>query len=176
LYYGSSVWLNHLLSPDLKRIESIHYTALRIACYDYRCKISRSILDSDYRRATPKEWMNYGTAREFIRIYQSGTPTSLFERLDKQSYRTNRPQLAKFFDVSRSKIGLQTFSNKVANVSKSVTFDWFYTRLSQDALRIKLKNSLFKYPSAAASISVPERMKHQLNRHRRRRKEKTFIR
>jgi len=166
MYYGSSVWLNHLSSIDFKRVESIHYTALRIACHDYKCSVSRGVLDHDYRRATPKEWMNYGVAREFIRIYQIGTPVGLFERLDKQSYRTSRPQLVKFYDTSRTRIGLQIFSNKVAIVSKNVEFDWFFSKLSQDALRIKLKNSLFKYPSSAASVSIPERMNRQLRNYR----------
>ena len=35
LYYSSPVWLPHVSSRDLKRLESIHYKALRIGCNDY---------------------------------------------------------------------------------------------------------------------------------------------
>ena len=90
LYYGSPVWLSHVSSQDLKRLESIHYKALRIGCNDYQNKTSRYQLDHDYRRATPSEWPNYGVSREAILIFYSTHLASLFKRMDDQSYRVNR--------------------------------------------------------------------------------------
>lgn len=128
------MWLPHLSFKNLSKIDSIHYTALRIGCFDFKNKIPRSVLDHNFKRATPSEWKEYCISREYIRIYITGSPRVLFERLDRQSYRINRP-------------------------------DWFYTRLSHDAMRIKLKQSLFKYPTVLPTF-VPGELCHQIARYR----------
>ncbi len=153
IYYASVVWLPHVSSKDQKRIDSVHYSALRLICYDFRNKVSRDILDHDYRRVTPVEWSKYSSARESIRLYKSGTPHNLFKRLDSQSYSISRPFAAKrFFENSTLKIGRQTLPNKVASTLNKLDFDWHYTQQSSDLLRISLKHCLFKYPSVASHI------------------------
>ena len=166
LYYGAAVWLQHLSCRDMMRIESLHYSALRVGCYDFHNKIPRHILDHDFKRATPREWARYCISREYIRVYTSQSPKALFEMLDRQVYHTNRPLMLRFYDNSKKQVGRQTFANTVSQVSKDVQFDWFYTRLSPDQLRIKLKECLFKYPSVSSSFHVPGELSRQILQHR----------
>ncbi len=167
MYYGSVVWLGHVSSNDRKRLDSLHYSALRIGCYDFKKCLPRWVLDHDYKRATLTEWSNYSTAREFIRIYSAKDPKCLFDRLDAQSFRTSRPQLVKFFDASKLKIGLQSFANKSSVVSTRLNFDWFFTQHSDDSMRVNLKNAFFKFPSSASDFLITDRLRHQLIEHRR---------
>ena len=118
IYYGSAVWLGPLGSKDWKRIESLHYSALRVACHDYRNKVHREILDHDYKRATPREWSNYSHSREMIRIFNTQCPPELFSKLQAQSYQVSRPGRVLFFDKSRHIIGMQEFCNRSASISK----------------------------------------------------------
>ncbi len=61
---------------------------------------------------------------------------------------------------------LQEFANKVALVSRNVTFDWFFSRLSPDVSKICLKKCLFKYPSVSCTFSVPGELQCQIAKHR----------
>ncbi len=177
MYYGSPVWLGHLSSKDSTRIMSLHYRALRIACQDYRNGVPREILDHDLRRATPSEWNDYSISKEIIRIYKSESPRLLFKELDAQSYQIKRPVNVRFYDTSRTKVGLQALPNKSAKPMNRVDFDWYFETISNDALRIKLKQCFFKYPSSAESLSsVPGRVinRHLNNRIARRRRESSI--
>ena len=91
IYYAAPVWLGCLPSHCLKRLESLHYSALRVECSDYRQLVGREILDNDFKRATPSEWGDYSQAREIIRIFNSGVPTCLYLPLETQSFVIQRP-------------------------------------------------------------------------------------
>jgi hypothetical protein len=160
IYYGSAVWMSSLQTKDLKRLDSIHYNALRIAhgaSYSNR-PISREILDHDYCRATPQEWAKYSTARELIRIYKNRVPPSLHESLGLQAYLIKRPPSVRFFDNSKSLVGRQCFPNKVASLSAHLTFNWYFQNMSNDCIRKNLKQCLFKYPSSASASIIPGAM------------------
>ncbi len=107
LYYGAAVWLPHLSSSVLVRITSLHYSAIRIACFDYKNKIPREVLEHDFKCATPNEWQEHCVSREFVRIYRSSSPTSLFKRLDSHAYRLYRSSPTRFFDKSTRQVGKQ---------------------------------------------------------------------
>ncbi len=164
IYYGSVIWLGHVSGEIMHKLESLHYKALCIGCHDYRNNIPRHILDHDFCRAKPSEWLHYATCHEMIRIFKSRNPVCLFSRLESQSYRLNRPLRIKFFDKSLTKVGRQSFANKVSFSSSSLNFDWFHEQLSADLVRIKLKNNLFRYPSVTPNY-VSDELVRQLQRH-----------
>jgi hypothetical protein len=56
IYYGSAVWLTNFSASYVKRLESVHYLALNIACGDYKSKMGRDILDPDLHRATTRDF------------------------------------------------------------------------------------------------------------------------
>jgi len=147
LYYGSAVWLSAISKANLKRIDTMHYQALRLCYWDFRNEIPREIIDHDLKRAVPQEWASYSTAKELIRIFNTGTPPLLFSNLRSQSYLVQRPQRVLFYDVSQRKVGSQCFPNRVASLSKRLDFDWHFGNLNSDQIRVGLKESLFKYPS-----------------------------
>lgn len=66
-YYCSPVWLNDALSHvNWNRMRSQHYRALRAAFGDYKCKMSRDLLNQLSARATPRQWSYYITAKTAI--------------------------------------------------------------------------------------------------------------
>ncbi len=52
IYYAGPAWLGCLSKKYLKRLDSLDYSALRVAFYDHKQNISRDLLDHDYRRGT----------------------------------------------------------------------------------------------------------------------------
>jgi hypothetical protein len=113
------------------------------------------ILDHDFRRATPSEWSNYCVCKEMIRILNRQMPKSTFDRISSNSYTLNRPLRLRFFDNSRTKVGRQCFENKIVTPSSKLTFDW--SGLTNDQIRVNLKQCLFKYPSSACSSFVTDK-------------------
>ncbi len=71
-----------------------------------------------------------------------------------------------FFEKGRSKIANQKVSNKAANVFRELQFDWSYAPLSNDGLRMKLKECFFKFPTAAGSsyVTGASRVRKQMAR------------
>ena len=107
-----------------------------MAFFDFRNKISRNILERDLRRATPIEWNDYCTSREMIRIFNRQRPGLIFDRLSGQSFALKRPNRIFFYDNSRTSKGKQCFPNRAAHVSRKLDFDWHFTVLNNDALRV----------------------------------------
>jgi len=58
-FYGSAVWLNGTNSfLDVRKVNALHYRALRIARNDFKKKVSQAELDL-IGRARPTIWLNY---------------------------------------------------------------------------------------------------------------------
>ncbi len=93
----------------------------------------------EYKKATPLEWADYSSARELLRIFNSGLPTRMFDRLSSQSYLVKRPTRVCFFDKSRSRIAAQCFANWAAALSRKILFDWHFSPMSPDHIQIWLK-------------------------------------
>ncbi len=64
-------------------------------------------------------------------------PCSIFEKMDSQSYNSNRALQKKFFAKNKSKVGLRVFPDKVVSLSNKL-FDWHYLKHSTDGLRTEL--------------------------------------
>ncbi len=117
IYYGSQVWLSSLYECDMKRIESIHYRALRVGIFDFKNQVSREIIDLNFKRITPREWSEYSISQIMIRVFTSKSPESLFTCLNSHAYFINRPQRLRFFDSSKTRVGFQCIENKVGIVA-----------------------------------------------------------
>ncbi len=119
---------------------------------------NKKIIDHDFKRATPLEWADYSSAHELLRIFNSGKPSKMFERLLSQSYTVKRPLGIRFYNKSRGTVGAQCFVNRSVAIAKKILFDMSFSTMSSDSIRIALKNRLFIYPTTktAAFLRVTD--------------------
>jgi len=140
-FYGGLAWLNGTNSfLDLRKINALHYRALRIAKRDFKRVIRRSELDL-MGRARPTTWIQYLLANTAIKAITRGQPTLLSREMRENMFierrRSGRP---KFFDNSKKKIGRQALRNRLGFMGR-FKFDWS-SGLTDDNLRVNLKKEL----------------------------------
>jgi len=143
LFYAFEVWSYNILSYDCKRmLDSFYYKACRVIINDFKCEISRDIIDLQIKRATPKEYSDYCLARTVIMSHNC--KNSFLKEICKQnSYTISRkPGQIFFFDNSRLKLEKQSISNRINEVFKAINFPW--QNLKFEILRPKLKQIFFK--------------------------------
>jgi len=91
LYYGCQLWLTPSLSyNNIKKIESVHYAALRVSIKDRKRKTKRDFIDHATRRMAPKLWMKYSATSLYIKIIRDCMPTRLRSSLLMNTYQENR--------------------------------------------------------------------------------------
>jgi len=146
LYYCSELWFHPLTCRLKKKINYVHFFPLQLALKDFKREISYKNLCLLTQRADPTEVNDYKLAKCLISISNNCTPFSLFQDLLVNAVSENRNQLKPWFiDTSRTRIGRQSFSNRVTNVSKRLDFDWYGCNIKPETLRRLLKSVFFKY-------------------------------
>jgi len=141
-YYCAPLWMNDALSAEnWKRLRSQHYRALRAAVGDFRNKISKTTLDLICKRATPRQWGYFISAKTAINLYTK-SDTRIANDLRKSVYINDRiPKRAFFRDTSRLKCGRQQFKNRLQQLNM-IKFDWIGS-YGDDYLRQNLKKTFF---------------------------------
>jgi hypothetical protein len=144
LYYASEVWF-HPLKRQLKdSLIPFHYYPLRLIENDFKRTKSNLELCHLSKRATPFEINNFRVARTLISIVASTEPFFLFHEFLSHAVVERRSASRPWFlDMSRTRIGRQSFANRVASISKKINFDWLGHIFSKDKLRILLKAAFF---------------------------------
>jgi len=153
LYYGSQTWLNELTAwSQRKKLNSIHYRALRICIKDFRNKTSRATIDAMFKRATPIKWMHYSNAKMAISLMLlKNNSTRLGKKLQSHLYINDRcPGQAITMDTSRLRIGKNSFINRL-HCLRSINFDWT-SGINPDQLRINLKITFIKPITDATAL------------------------
>jgi len=145
LYYASPVWLTtELTRKNVNRVESMHYSALRLVIKDYKRKINREKINQLTKRMPPKTWMKYGAANLAIKIIRDQTPSVLYAKIIKNSYfEPRKPNLMYTYDSSHNKHGKRGYHNWINIVLRQIKFPWFGLNdpISNDRLRIRLKET-----------------------------------
>jgi len=145
LFYSSPVWQTTELSrKNLNRLESMHFSALRLVIKDYRNNINREKITQLTNRMPPKTWMKYGAANLAIKIIRDQTPTILCEKLMKNSYlEPRKPQVLYTYDSSHNKHGKKGYHNWITLIMKQIRFPWYGLPIpiSDNGLRVKLKET-----------------------------------
>jgi len=143
LYYGSEVWYPCLSYSLKKSISPIHYFPLRLVLRDYKRTFSNATLSFLTKRATPQQYNNFKMGKALVSISTNCEPFFLFhELLTNSSIEQRKPLRPRFYDSSRSKIGRQSFPNRVTAIAQQLDFDWLQLH-SKDGLRSQLKKSFF---------------------------------
>jgi hypothetical protein len=153
LYYCSEVWYTPLKSKLRDTISPLHYSPLRLIFYNKDKMLSRKELNRLSKRASPPELNDFKIAKMLISIVMNQCPFVLYHDLLSHSVLERRkPHNPSFFDTSRSRIGKQSFSNRVNIPARKINFQWLHIPLSKDTLRLNLKKSFFEYYSHPESF------------------------
>lgn len=142
-YYASQVWLNCTLSAKLwKKMNSLHYRIMRVACNDFKARKKKEVIDSLCKRATPKMWSDYASSSLAMKILRDETPKLLYECLLNNTRTERRRQRhRRFFDLSRVLIGRHSFANRLLCMN-DIEQPWCNPFPNNDAIRILLKDHL----------------------------------
>ncbi len=74
IFYNAPLWIGSLDAASWKKLNSVHYRALRMELGDFRSIMKSVEIDWITMRATPIEWASYSIASTVIRLYnQSDT-------------------------------------------------------------------------------------------------------
>jgi hypothetical protein len=140
LYYAAPLWLNSTLGHKLwRKLESLHYRVLRVACNDFKRTKKKQVIDSLCKRATPRMWSRYAVASIAIKILRDEQPIRLRDAIISNMVIERRKQRqGRFFDASRLKIGRQSISNRLLCLN-DITEPWMYPFGSNDCIRTLLK-------------------------------------
>jgi len=129
--------------PSLHGLNSIHYRSIRAAVWDYTRQIPRPVLNIIAKRATPKQWCHYATAKCIINLYNNGT-TRIGRYLREKSCIDDRnPGKAVFFSDAKKKSGKICILSKLHFLNEK-NFDWV-GNFSEDALRKNLKRQFIHF-------------------------------
>jgi len=127
---------------NFKRVESMHYTALRVAIKDRKRRVNREKIDHLTKRMPPHFWMKYSATSLFIKIIRDCMPIRLRNQLMTNTY-VERRKPGRLFsrDTSSNKNGQKSMQNWIGLFLKQINFDWTNTRnpITDDYLRIHLK-------------------------------------
>jgi len=146
LYYCSEVWYPPLSCKLKKSINLIHYFPLRLSVKDFARKLSYKKLDKLSRRASPFDLNEFKVARCLINFSNNSAPFSLFQDLLVNAVVESRnPTRPWFLDTSRTRIGHQSFCNRVTNISKRLKFEWYGRPRTKEDIRANLKRTFFPY-------------------------------
>jgi hypothetical protein len=146
LYYGCEVW-HPVLNSRLKTVMlPVHYYPLRLVMNDFRKQIPKRDLCKLTKRASPDELINLRVSKMMISIANNACPYVLFnEMLSHAIQERRRPYNPSFLDMSRTRIGRQSFANRLSHVSKKIKFEWLSKILSKPFIIKSLKETFFAY-------------------------------
>jgi hypothetical protein len=92
------------------------------------------------------QWNYYSVATTATSIIRNQEPSLLYNLIvNNISTNSRKPNRPTFYDTSKKKIGRQSIQNRLAELFKAVSEDWFECGASKDALRILFKKTFFPY-------------------------------
>ena len=145
LYYGAEIWLNCCLRQrEWAALRRIHIECIRLCQRDFKRKIKIEELLQISPRATPRQMGKFIQAKTLIKIVNEQKPTEIFEGLLLNHLCERRfPNRLYFCDTNRLRISRNMFCNRIALISREITFDWFDITISKDLIRMNLKRCFF---------------------------------
>jgi hypothetical protein len=134
IFHNAPLWIGSLDAASWKKLNSVHYRALRMLLGDFRNVMKRDEIDSITKRATPIEWANYCITSTVIWLYNQSY-TRIANELRSAAYVNDRlPYRARFIDKSKLQIGRQAIKNRIGNLFSRISFNWI-GELSDEIIR-----------------------------------------
>ena len=145
LYYGAVVWLHGGLSVALKRkIYSMSAKCLR-TCLGYKTsdRVSFDAIHREANRATPRMMQNFVHACYMYKIFHGLKPDVIYNKLLLTFMNENRSANPKFTSNQKSRVGINSFHNRLQEVSHALRFDWI--NISYPAFKVLVKKQFLSY-------------------------------
>jgi len=144
VFYACAVWYDNIKALKSK-LRSLHYRLLRLACRDYYYEYPRDYLAKRCQRANPDEWSFFCSANVVLKTLGDKQPCRLHSLLRSSYFEEPRKGgLGKFFDKSKTRVGKQSIQNRL-EILRLINRPWNGESLSNDLIRILLKDTFFKY-------------------------------
>lgn len=132
----------HLMMADVHRLESFHYSCLRIIVKNYKQRISRDWIDATSLRLPPKQCGKFAAVSLAIKIRQTQMPQKLHKDIFKNTYNvTRKPGRLFGCDNSNTVIGRAMTRNWIGLAFGHIQSSWTDTNLSNDQIRRMLKKT-----------------------------------
>jgi len=124
IYYAAPVWLTSELGyNNLKRIEPIHYSTLRIGLKDFKKSQSREKINLDTKRMPPQTWMLFCTASTAMKIIRDEAPSNLHNKIMANAYKVRRKENFIYtYDNSHNKLRKKGFHNWINHILRRIKF------------------------------------------------------
>jgi len=144
MYYGAATWLTPSLKSSLyKKLNRIHYAASRIIIGDWKCVISKKLIDQQTKRLPPKLWSNYNATSTIIKLMRNKHPSTLYTTIMSHVYQNRRHHNPVIMDSSKNRIGQKAISNWIGHPLQQVKEPWHELNLSDDRIRTMLKKTFY---------------------------------
>jgi hypothetical protein len=125
LYYGAEVWmLRDISGVHLRRIMSVSTAMLKIVSKKPYSKTKGITLHKLFNQATPSMQRDISTSIALHRILWSQFPECLLPRLSFNIVESSRHRGLLFTTSNRTKIGENSLSNRVSDITKQLENDW----------------------------------------------------
>jgi len=148
LFYVLELWFELSSFRSKARIRSVYYSIIRLMLKRGHWT-SRLTLDKLSKRANCDQWCEFSTAKMFANIYTLKSPVGLYQCVRNNSYYKTRFHGRVFmFSTAASKIGQQSISNRLRDISFKLDFNWLFLNC-KDKLRVCLKKIFFPYISSS---------------------------
>ena len=142
MYYNSNIWHLPSLKTTLKqKLLSASARALRVCCKTDINMMSFANIHLFCNRATPDQMMSYKLALSLFRLYNKEWNVVEFTILNFNQIFTSRQMTFKTNKSNRTKVGLNSFANRLHSINDKIPLDWL--RLSMDTFKLKCKGLFF---------------------------------
>lgn len=141
LFYGAPVWLNSVLSKKLWRLlKSVSTYIIKSALGLFDWWVSYDDLHEIAGRGTPQKMSLYFTATTMYDILSTGIPNAVARDIDTKIRHLERTDRYFVANDSNTKVGLNSFSNRITYVCNVVPASYFAK--TKESFKIALKKLL----------------------------------
>jgi hypothetical protein len=139
LTYSSQLWSGSISLKLKSRLDSCYFKVLRLLCWDFKGKKSRSALLAQSNMTSLRAIFYQRDALLLHKLCTTLIPDPIVGRLISQCHFTSRlGNRLLFFDYSSKRIGRQSFINRAKLISELIPFEW--THLSAPAFKTIIKS------------------------------------
>jgi hypothetical protein len=139
LMYASQTWSGSISLKLKSRLDSCYFKVLRLLCWDFKGKKSRSALLAQSNMISLRAMFYQRDALLIHKLCTTLITDPIVGQLISQCYFTSRlGNRLLFFDYSSKRIGRQSFINRAKLISELIPFEW--THLSAPAFKSKIKS------------------------------------
>jgi len=138
LTYASPIWGGTISYRNKGKLSSCLNKALRLHCYDFKRELSNEELYAKTGIRSFKSMISINDKKMLFKLVTQPTSLYLTGRLTSQTVLFLRfPGKIGFTDLSRKRIGRNSFINRAKKICESIPFEWTDCSINTFSQRIK---------------------------------------